>query len=85
MTGKEGIPYRSLGVFKIKAEPLPSRSLGVQRRFVASQIEPGSETPVLQVLTQNDSGVLLHVGVCLFKIVQFGQVVNLAIFAIGLN
>ncbi len=53
--GKEDMPYRRLGVFKIEPKPLQGRSLGVQRRFVASQIEPGPETPVLQVITQDDS------------------------------
>jgi hypothetical protein len=79
------MPYRSLSVFEIYRIPLPSRSLGIQPGLVASQIEPGSETPVLKVLAQDYSGIQLYVGVTLLKSIQLGEVVDLAILAIGLN
>jgi hypothetical protein len=79
------MPYRSLSIFEIHKIPLPSRGFGVQRGLVSRQIEASSETPVLEVLAQDPSGIHLHVGVALLKIVVFGEVVDLAFFAIGLN
>jgi hypothetical protein len=79
------MPYRSLSIFEIHKIPLPSRSFGIQHGLIPSQIEASSETPVLEVLAQDRSGIQLHVGVALLEVVAFGDVVNLAFLAIGLN